>query len=191
MAELRCQGIAIDDNNDPATENVPRQGETTAGTGNRRREGIILPQKPVNLQNSFASLGHYSHAAILCMSLLQLFLIMFPEDYLEQVRIPDNNKGLNVPKDLQEFINWVGCWIYMACWVVIEIRWDWWSTTTPLMAKYAPFRLNQIISSNQFDSILSALHFTNIDVPYKDGFFHMLQLEGSWNQNMAQLFLPS
>ena len=43
MAKLRRQGIDIDDDNDPAQENVPRKGETTTGTGNRRGESIIFP----------------------------------------------------------------------------------------------------------------------------------------------------
>ena len=43
MKEICCQGIAIDDDNDPALENFPSQGETTAGARNRRREGIIYP----------------------------------------------------------------------------------------------------------------------------------------------------
>ena len=46
------------------------------------------------------------------MSLLQLFLIMFPDDYLEEVLIPETNKGLSVPREIQEFIKWVGCWLY-------------------------------------------------------------------------------
>ena len=83
MVELRRQGIAIDDDNDPAPEDVPRQGETNTGTGNWRRVGIICPRKSGNLQNYFASFRYYSHDATLCMSLLQLFLVMFPEDYLE------------------------------------------------------------------------------------------------------------
>ena len=37
MVELLRQGIAINDDNDPAPENVPRQGATTTGTGNWRR----------------------------------------------------------------------------------------------------------------------------------------------------------
>ena len=78
------------------------------------------------------------------MSLLQLFLVMFPEDYLEEVLIPNANKGMSVPIDLQEYIQWVGCWIYMAFWVGIESRREWWSTKTPLMDKGAPFRLNRI-----------------------------------------------
>ena len=124
------------------------------------------------------------------MSLLQLFLVMFPEDYLEEVLITKTNKGLSVPMDLQEYIQWVGCWLYMSCWVGIESRRDWWSTTTPSMDKGAPFRLNRIMSCNRFDSILSALRFTNREVPYEDGFLQMRQLEESWNQNMAQQFFP-
>ena len=108
-----------------------------------------------------------------------------------EVLIPNTNKGLSVPMDLQEFINWVGCWLYMKYWVGIESRWYWWSMTTPLMAKGAPFRLNIIMSCKRFDYILSALSFTNREVPYEDGLLKMRQLEEAWNQNMAQQFLPS
>ena len=134
------------------------------------------PCKAGNLQNYFAYFRYYSHDAILRMSLLQLFFIMFLEDYIEEFLITDNNKGLSVPMDLQEFIKWVGCWLYMACRVVIWILWDWWSTTTPSMAKGAPFRLNHIMSRIRFDSILGALSFTNREVPHDDGFFQMCQL---------------
>ena len=109
------------------------------------------------------------------MSLLQLFLVMFQEDYLEEVLIPETKKGLSVPKDIQEYIQWVSCWLYMACLVEIERRQDWWSTTTPPMAKGAPFRLNCIMSRNRFDSILSALRFTNRKVTYEDSFLQMRQ----------------
>ena len=74
----------------------------------------------------------------------------------------------------------------MACWVGIESRRDWCSTTTPLVAKGDPFILNSIMSRKRFDSILSALRFTNREVPYEDGFLQMRQLEEAWNQNMAQ-----
>ena len=79
MAEHCRQGIAIDDDNDPSPENFPRQGEITAGAGNWKRESIICPHKSGNLQNSFASFKHYSHDAVLRMSLLQLFLIILGE----------------------------------------------------------------------------------------------------------------
>ena len=34
MTELCCLGSAVEDYNNRASENVPRQGENTAGTGN-------------------------------------------------------------------------------------------------------------------------------------------------------------
>ena len=97
MVELFRKCIAIDDDNNPALYNTPRQGETNYGTGNWRREGIIYPRKAGNLQNSFA----YSHDAVLHMSLIQLFFIILPEEYLKKVLIPDSNKGLSVPRYLQ------------------------------------------------------------------------------------------
>ena len=60
--------------------------------------------------------------------------------------------------------------------------------TTPPMANGNTFRLNRIMSCNRFDSMLGALRFTNIEVPYEDGFFQMRQLEEVWNNNMAQHF---
>ena len=59
------------------------------------------------------------------------------------------------------------------------------------MAKGAPFRLNCIMSRNQFDYIISVLCFTNREVPYDDAFFQMCLLEESWKQNMDQQFLSS
>ena len=49
----------------------------------------------------------------------------------------------------------------------------------PFMAKGAPFRLNRIISCDRFDSILGDLRFTNIEVPYEDGFFTNAPIGGS------------
>ena len=59
MVELCRQGIAIGDDKNPARENFHRQGETTTGTGNWRRESIICPWKDGNLQNYFASFRDY------------------------------------------------------------------------------------------------------------------------------------
>ena len=73
MAYLCRQGIDIDDDNYQSQENVPRQADTTSGTGNWRRESIIRPWKSGNFQNYFASFRHYFHGAVLHMSLLQFF----------------------------------------------------------------------------------------------------------------------
>ena len=76
----------------------------------------------------------------------------------------------------------------MAYWVGIESRWDWWSTMTPSMANISQFWLNHIMSCNRFHYVTSALSFTNREVPYEDGLFHMRQSEEYWNHNMSQQF---
>ena len=116
---------------------------------------------------------------------------MFSEDYLEEVLIPNTNKGLSVPMDLQEFIKWVGCWLYMAFWFGIESRRYWWSTTAPSMAKGALFRINRIMYCNQYDYILSDLSFTNREVPYEDGFFRNAPIGGSLEPEYGLAFFPS
>ena len=47
------------------------------------------------------------------------------------------------------------------------------------------------MSCKQINYILSDLSFTNIEVPYEYGFFHMRQLKEVWNHNMDQNNLPS
>ena len=80
MAQLFCQGISISGDNNPAPENVPRQGDTNAGYS--------------NFQNYFAYFRHYSHDSVLRMSLLQLFFIMVSEDYLDKVLISETRNGV-------------------------------------------------------------------------------------------------
>ena len=64
MAELRRQGIAIDDDNDPAPENIPDRGaepeQVVDNLNWKGEEGIICPRKAANLPNSFAGFTHYS-----------------------------------------------------------------------------------------------------------------------------------
>ena len=59
------------------------------------------------------------------------------------------------------------------------------------MNKGAPFRLHHIMSRTRFDGIIGSIWYNNKEVQYQDGFFHMLQLEEAWNQNMADQFFPS
>jgi hypothetical protein len=118
MAELRRQGIAVDDDNDPAPENIPDRGAAPAAAAdnlNWKGEGIICPRKSTNRQNSFAGFTHYSRDDVLCMSKLDLFMTPFPVNYLNDILITNTNKESNMPMDLQEFIQWIGCWLYMAC----------------------------------------------------------------------------
>ena len=98
---------------------------------------------------------NYTREEVMKMTKLELFLVLFPVEYLSTVLIPETNKDLDQPMDLGEFIRWLGCWLYMACWVDISSCRDWWLTSDPSIFQGAQFRLNNYISRNLFDQILS------------------------------------
>ena len=53
------------------------------------------------------------------MTKLELFLILFPVDYLKEILITEMNKLLKHPMELGYFIRWVVYWLYMGFWVGI------------------------------------------------------------------------
>ena len=73
----------------------------------------------------------YTREEFMKMKKLELFLVLFPVEYFSTVLISETNKELDQPMDLGEFIHWLGCWFYMACWVGIYSPRDWWSTSDP------------------------------------------------------------
>ena len=84
------------------------------------------------------------------MMKLELFLILFPVEYLKKILIPETSNIMKHPMDLGEFIRWLGCWLYMVFWVRILNRRNWWPTAEPTISGGAPFRLNTYISSTRF-----------------------------------------
>ena len=96
---------------------------------------------------------------------LVCFWFFPPVNYLMVILVTETNKVLESSVDLQEFIRWVGCWIYTACWVGFPNHWYWRYTADPSMCKGAPFRLHLIMSHNRFDDILSDIWYTNKEVP--------------------------
>ena len=132
MADLRRQCIATDDDNDTAPENIP--GPAPASPNEQltwKLDGIICPRRANNLQNLAACLMNYTREEVMKMKKLELFIVLFPVEYLLTMLISETNKELDQPMDLGEFIHWLGCWFYMACWVGIYSPRDWWSTSDP------------------------------------------------------------
>ena len=72
------------------------------------------------------------------MSRLDMFLIMMPMKFIEDTVIKTTNEKLDVPITIQEYIKWIGCWLYMSFWVGISNRRYWWSTSEPSSHKGAP-----------------------------------------------------
>ena len=90
-----------------------------------RYEGIIFPRQSNNLHNTNADFNCYTREKVMKMTKLELFLILFPVDYLKEILFPESNKLLKHPMELGEFIRCLGCWFYMGCWVGIPNRRNW------------------------------------------------------------------
>ena len=73
------------------------------------------------------------------MSRLDMFLILIPMNFIKDTVINKTTEKLDVSRKTQEYIKWVGCWLYMSCWVGVCNQRDWWSTAAPLRYKVAPF----------------------------------------------------
>ena len=72
-------------------------------------------------------------------SRLDVFLIVMPMKFIDDTVIKKKNERLDVTMTTQEYIKWVGFWIYMSCWVGIHNQRDWWSTAAPSRHKVEPF----------------------------------------------------
>ena len=92
IVEIFHQGIEVDDDNNPALENLPEVRFTTAANItelNWKGGGNICTRKAANMHNSPAVFTNYAWEGILCMSKLDLFLILFPVNYLKIILIPE------------------------------------------------------------------------------------------------------
>ncbi len=161
IAELRQQGIEVDDDNEPAPENAnPTVAEFTVG------EWItptICPRRAdPNCTNSKGSWKHHAWNKIKEMDELALFRMCFPEEWVKNTLLPATNKEIEGDDlTLSEFYVYLGCHFFMACFEGISDRRLWWSSKPISITEGAPFRLKEYISLRRFNAITSAIRYTN------------------------------
>ena len=76
MADLHLQGIVVDDDIDPAPENIPYEETQSVNDYNCKSEGIICPRQSNNLHNNYAAFKNYSREEVMKMTKLELFLFI-------------------------------------------------------------------------------------------------------------------
>ncbi|KAG7359040.1 transposase IS4 [Nitzschia inconspicua] len=191
---LRNDGFNVDDDRDPAPENIPVPGETlndqqTWGWGGRCHRKVFgaADDKPklIQLTDSESKL----------MTILSLFLCLFPATYLDEVLLAEINRNLDKEKarriGLGEFLRFLGLWYYMATFKGVT-RAQFWSTKDIDPYSGALIRFHKMMSKQRFDLILKSLRYTNRLAPaYKDKFHGIRQLIEAWNDNMIKKFRPS
>lgn len=206
IALVRSQGLMVDDDNDPAPENVPSNNERTqkkdgksqtevekngqqwgwSGLDNRRIAGNDIDVKP--------SLPMLFGMEILNLTYAELFMKFLGEEYIENVLLPRTEANMDSPwkVTMGEFQRYLGLWLLIATYGGCHGRAEFFATTPVTERHGAPLRLNQYMSGRRFEMITNALQFTDETAPtFEDKFWEVRQMINKWNKNMTKMFHSS
>ena len=196
IALLRNQGYDVDDDNEPAPENVPDATALppldNAGLFEGQRWGVDHHVDPIELHGSKRT-PHFNEFDPSRSVSLSIFLKLFPWKWLRIVVISQTNKNLDQELSWGELLRYLGLWFQMSSVGGGYKKTDFWSTlpfderTNP-----CPYNFRKYMSMKRFDAITAALSFTAASKPtYRDKFWEVRQLIVEWNKNMAEAFSPS
>ena len=76
MADLRCQGITVDNDNNPYPDNIPYQVPQAENAFDWKLEGIVLTTQFNSLYHTYAVFKKYSPEVVMNMKKLQLFIMI-------------------------------------------------------------------------------------------------------------------
>ena len=190
-------GFDVDDDNEPAPENVPTEEVTTeAGLKDNQQWGThpFDPRKASNAPNPLPSLeGLPKGERSKSVTLLWMFEKLMGRSILESVILPATNRKLAsnnyVELSYGEFLVFIGIWFLMATQKVGGCsRRDYWSEEPISHWNGAPFRLNSYMSRNRFEQIISNLKYTVKPQSYIDRFHEIRQIISCWNTNIQSVF---
>ena len=194
IAHVRSLGLGVDDDNEPAPENIPTNetlGETNQQWGwdgiDQRNRSNFFDVSPV-LQHRLPNLCRNT---ICGNAIVHLFLILFPRRFLEEMVLESTNK--NLQEDCSEItfgelLRFIGLWFFLATTSGFSRR-DYFSSLSVNVKFGAPYRLNQYMSRNRFEQILQAISYTNKTPPsYLDRFWEVRDIIKAWNDNMENVF---
>jgi Transposase IS4 len=189
---LRAEGFDVDDDNDPAPENIPDNTTTQSLPLNDRQEWKddgLCPRAMANARQLMPTVT--INVELKLMTLLSLFKLFFPLDWLQLVLLRNINNNIHGEEvSIGEFFRWIGLWFYMATLKGYPRR-EFWSSKPVDDFDGAPIRFNNLMSKNRFNSILAALKYSDQDPPiYHDKFHQVRQMIAAWNSNMAKIFRP-
>ena len=115
IAELRHQGIEVDDENDPAPDNYQPTETSTQAIGKWVTPTILPRRLDVNCYNTKGVWRQNSGQKISEMTEISLFKIAFPEQLVRVVLIPETNEEIAGDSiTLQDFYVFLGCHFFMA-----------------------------------------------------------------------------
>ena len=192
IARLRMEGFEVDDDNDPAEENIPTATQPTENelesmgyqdwdskqSCNRKAEGHV-EENPRLLKTPAA------------LTRLGYFILFLPQYYIKEVLIAKTSEEINgADLSLGEFLRYIGLWLLMSSQLKANVR-EYFSTSNiDPYSSNALFRLTNVMSYNRFCEITRALTYTDLDPPnYRDKFHEVRQMLTAFNDHMRLVFL--
>ena len=182
----------VDDDNEPAPENHPSNGETVDDIFSGWMHLGICERKALISRNAKPELSFWMNQLVE-PSNLQIWEGLFFTSFIKCMILPQTNNNLPAgEKHVQygELLCWLGLWMLMGT-LIGPQRHEFWATHTINAFHGAPLRLGVWMSRKQFDAILSALSFTDATPPmYLDKFWEICQMVEAWGLNMVENFVP-
>ena len=208
IAAVRNLGFIVDDDNDPAPENVP--GPTTNAT--LPRTSVTNAPKlcdttqgwnDVYVDRRKASGAHDIKPSLPGLlgkdpkkcTYLEIFLMFLGNNVVKTIVLPATNA--NLPHGVQKvaygkFLQWIGMWLLMAT-SNGYVRADYWlhGSKRERRIRKVPYDFNDYMSKRRFDTILKHIAFTTYEAPnYLDKFWRVRQMITEWNRNVNCVFVP-
>ena len=194
IAFVRSLGLGVDDDNDPAPENIPNDDGEEQNVNQSWGWNGIDPRSSGQFFDHGAKLNHGLGEISPDAppdTLVALFLTLFPREYLEMVLLAETNKTIEDQEGeitFGELLRCIGLWFFLATTSGFARR-DFFSSFPINERSGAPYRLNQYITRTRFESILQSLTFTDAPTPtYLDPFWEVRQMIVEWNSNMHRVF---
>jgi hypothetical protein len=121
------------------------------------------------------------------------FLKFLPVQFMQEVILVETNKNIEGKQvEWPEFLRFLGLLLLMSTVLTGYDRRSWFEDSEPSPSGGAPFRIQKYMSRHCFETILSALRYTNKPFPqFRDKFHQTRALIGAWNEHMKEVFIPS
>lgn len=201
IAFVRGQGLEVDDDNEPAPENIPTADapapvDANAGLYEGQKwgwEGIDQRRIHSDTDPSAKFKDEWSPEK---KTWLEIWMKLFPFQWLTTVLLGMTNKSLATQGEaevtLGELLRYLGLWMLMAT-VGGFSRDDFWSDSVhDEEDKPCPYNFKKYMTQRRFRLITEHLRFTDVTPPtYKDKFWQVRQMIKEWNKNMNAVFVAS
>ena len=182
--------VEVDDDNDPAPENVPQQSDNNASVFGEWGHTDFCHRRMQNTPNNPAKLN-FGIDTTADDIYVQLFVGLFPANLLDTM-VTEMNKNISGdPITYGELLKWIGLWVLMST-VDGSDRRSFWSTCDIDIFHGGPFRLTAFMSRNRFENMLNNLVYNAVNPPdFRDRFWEVRWMISCWNENMSKQFIPS